>query len=898
MEQKYDTLSLDALTQSLQTSLTEGLNEAQVLERQKQYGKNEIDERKGKHLIQKFIDQIGDFMILTLLGAAILSLLLGEQGEALLIIAIVLLNATLGIVQESKAEKALEAIKKMTSPQAKVIRNGKLQVIPASELVVGDIVELQTGDFVPADLRLFEVHQLQVDESALTGESVPVEKRVEFDSTKDSNIVDSVHCAFMGTAVTYGNGKGIVIGTGMATEIGKIAKLINDVETIQTPIQKNLERLGKLLLIIISIICGIIFFAGIIQGQDYFDMFITVVSLAVAAIPEGLPAIVTIVFAIGMQRLARQNALIRKLPAVETLGSTHVICTDKTGTLTQNEMTVTHVYTNHTLYPKENWHDPHVRRLAVLATLCNNTRVYIENHSYQKVGDPTEVALINLALEGDLDPIQTIQAYPRLDELPFDSKRKRMTTVHQMNGKKVIIMKGAPEVVLSACVKIQEDNQVLILTDWHKNRIMKANDDMTNHALRVIAFAYKVIPEKEHISPKKYERDLVFLGLIGMIDPPREEAYEAIRLCQQAGIETVMITGDHKNTAIAIAKELNILNPDDLVLTGYELDQLTDEELKRAIDRIKVYARVTPEHKLRIVQAWQAKGKIVAMTGDGVNDAPALKNADIGIAMGIQGTEVAKGAADMVLTDDNFATIVKAVKEGRTIFANIKKAVKFLISCNIGEVITILLGAMIGPILYGLAVTPLTAVQLLWANLVTDSLIAIAIAMEKSEPDIMTKRPKKETLLDFEAILVILFQGLLIGFLSFTAFHFGYRMGTDHASSLLYGQTMAFMTLSIAELFHAFNVRSEQYSIFEIGLFSNPYVIVAFIISLALQLSTLIHPFTRRLFRVTPLKSQQFVIVFILSIVPIFVVEIAKLFGKKPAEQTKGISLHQTPINK
>lgn len=892
MEQRHYLSSIDDLTNSLNTSLTSGLDEKTVLERQKQYGKNEIEERKGKNFIQKFIEQIGDFMILTLLGAAVLSFLLGEQSEAILIISIVVLNATLGIIQENKAEKSLEAIKKMTSPQAKVIRDGHLQIINASELVIGDIVELKAGDFVPADLRLFEVNQLKVDESALTGESVPVEKTIDVETTDHINIADLTNCAFMGTAVTSGNGRGLVVATGMNTEIGKIAKLINQVEYIQTPIQKNLERLGKLLLIIISIICGFIFLVGVIQGQNYFELFITVVSLAVAAIPEGLPAIVTIVFAIGMQKLAKQHALIRKLPAVETLGSTNVICTDKTGTLTLNEMTVTRVFTNMKVFSEQNWNNREVKRLAIFATLCNNTNVQKEKHTYQMIGDPTEVALVNLAIKTNVEPIQTIETFQRLDELPFDSRRKRMTTVHQIKNHRVIIMKGAPEVVLQYCTKIQLNNKVERINDEHISRITKANDQMTKDALRVIAVAYKASPKNERLSPNTYEQELIFLGLIGMIDPPRPEVYESIELCQQAGIETIMITGDHKNTAIAIAKDLNILSFSDEVLTGYELDQMSEHELKRSIENYKVYARVTPEHKVRIVQAWQEKGKVVAMTGDGVNDAPALKNADIGIAMGIEGTEVAKGASDMVLTDDNFATIVKAVKEGRTIFANIKKAVKFLISCNIGEVITILFGALLGQMLYGVAVTPLTAVQLLWANLVTDSLIAIAIGLEKAEPDIMKRQTKRQSLLDWESALVIFFQGLLIGFLSFTAFHIGYGMGTDHASSLLIGQTMAFMTLSISELFHAFNVRSENYSIFKIGIFSNKYVIYAFIVSLGLQLSTLLHPMTRSLFNVTTLNRNQFLIIFGLSIVPIIVVEIAKRFGERSIKvKTKPMKL-------
>lgn len=881
MDERFYTYTVHEIEQDLKTSLKTGLSDSEILERKQKYGKNEIEEKKGKNFFQKFIEQIGDFMILTLLGAAIISFVLGEHSEAILIVTIVVLNAVLGIIQENKAEKSLEAIKKLSSPQARVIREGEIKTIPASEIVVGDIVDLEAGDYVPADLRLFEINGLKIDESALTGESVPVEKHLVMNHKENVSIGDMTNCAFMGTAVTYGSGKGIVLGVGMNTEIGKIAKMINEVDYIQTPIQKNLEHLGKILLIIISIICVIIFLIGTYQRQDLFEVFITVVSLAVAAIPEGLPAIVTIVLALGMQRLVKRNALIRKLPAVETLGSTSVICSDKTGTLTQNKMTVTAVYTNHTLYPQALWpEDKKVKQLAVFASLCNNTHVSLKDGAYQKIGDPTEIALVDLALQADLDPLTTTDNYRRVHEVPFDSDRKRMTTVHKMNKHYVAITKGAPEVIINLCTNVALDQKSVPLSEVHRKKLLQANDQMTSQALRVIAIGYKVLSDPKEEKPERLESDLTFIGLIGMIDPPRPEVYDSIQVCRDAGIQTVMITGDHKNTAIAIAKQLDIIKADSEAISGHELDKLSDDELNKAIENYHVFARVSPEHKVRIVQAWKDKGKIVAMTGDGVNDAPALKRADIGIAMGIQGTEVAKGASDMVLTDDNFATIVKAVEEGRTIFTNIKKSIRFLISCNIGEVVTILLGSLLGQLLYGLAVSPLTAVQLLWANLVTDSLIAIAIGLEKAEPDVMKRKTEKNTLLDWETGLVVFFQGILIGFLSFTAFHIGYRMGTNPKESLLIAQTMAFMTLTVSELFHAFNIRSERFSIFKIGIFTNKYIIYAFIISLLLQIGTLFFGVTRTLFDITWLNVNQFLIILGLSIVPVVVVEIGKLFSK------------------
>lgn len=878
MDKFFYTSEISQLEHELGTSITKGLVNNEVIERQKKYGMNQIEERKGKNLLQKFIEQIGDFMILTLLGAAIISFVLGEKNEAILIVAIVIINAALGILQESRAERSLEAIKKLSSPHALVLRNGEWQEIKAEEVVVGDIIYIKAGDYIPADARLFEVNNLRVDESALTGESVAVEKTVEKLPEALSSLGDLTNLVFMGTAVSYGSGKALVIHTGMETEIGKIAKLINEVEYIQTPIQKSLEHLGKILLLIVLFICAIIFFMNVRHQVGYFESFITVVSLAVAVIPEGLPAIVTIVLAIGMQRMVKQNALIRKLPAVETLGSTTVICSDKTGTLTQNKMQVTHVYTNQKHYKFQEFNTTSdLQQIALWGVLCNNTRITSDYEHYHKIGDSTEIALIDFALELELDPIKIRDTYTRIEEVPFDSERKMMSTIHQINQKRVVVSKGAPEVILKKCKKIIINQQVIPLKPEHTKQILAANDQMTKSALRVIAVAYRVLGNDSNLT--HVEQELVFVGLIGMIDPPRPEVYQAINICHQAGIHTVMITGDHKNTAVAIAKTLNILKNEDEAITGEVLDQLSDEDLSKVIEHYRVFARVTPAHKVRIVQAWQEQGAIVAMTGDGVNDAPALKNADIGIAMGIAGTEVAKSAADMVLVDDNFSTIVKAVEEGRTIFRNIQKAIRFLLSCNMGEVMIILLGSLFGQMLFGMTVSPLTAVQLLWANLTTDSLIAIAIGLEKAEPDVMEQKANQSRLLSFESFVMIFFYGILIGFLAFMAFYIGYQMGHDDTSSPLIAQTMAFMTLTTCELFHAFNIRSEKYSLFKLGIFSNKYIIYAFLISILLQYGILCTPFTRTLFNITLLSFKQLLIILGLSIVPIIVIEIGKLFA-------------------
>ncbi len=882
MIENYHTKSLNELEKELETNVKTGLETKEVEERKEKYGENKLDEAKPKSLFKRFLEQISNFMVIVLIAAAVISFFSHERNEAYLILFIVLMNAILGLIQESKAEKSLEAIKKLSSPQAKVLRDNKQVVIPIEALVPGDIVLIDAGDYIPADIRLIESHSLKIDESALTGESVPVEKNTDQLDEASMPLGDRLNCGYMSTVVTYGRGKGMVVNTGMATEMGNIANMLNVTEKAQTPLQKNLEHLGKTLAIIALLICAGIFLMGVLQGRELREMFIMAISLAVAAIPEGLPAIVTIVLAIGMQNLVKRKAIMRKLPAVETLGSTSIICSDKTGTLTQNRMTIKQLYINDSMsYIKDTKElNDDLKQLVQYGVLCNDTKLRKENDEIKTIGDPTEIALMDLAIELDINPIEVLNKFERLFELPFDSDRKLMTTVNMINGKKISITKGAPDVLLSRCDRIEVKNEVLPLNDEQTDKVNHSNLDMANHALRVLAFGYKVLDDNvdaEKLTHDDLENNLTFLGLVGMIDPPREEAKQSIKLCKKAGIKTIMITGDHKNTAIAIAKQLGIIEEKNEAISGLELDQLDDETFNNSIEQYGVYARVSPENKVRIVEAWREKGHVVAMTGDGVNDAPALKTANIGVAMGITGTEVAKGAADMVLTDDNFATIVRSVKEGRTIFSNIKKAVHFLLSCNIGEIFTILLANLLGTLIFGFYVVPLTATQILWVNLVTDSLLAIALGLEKSEPNVMNKKPRDTNKSIFAHGLgrLILIQGFILGILSFLAYYIGYQLG-DGINNKLLAMTMTFMTLAFSQLFHAFNTRSEEYSIFKLGILSNKFLIGAFSISAILQLGTMLIPFTRKLFKITLLNIGQFTIVMILSITPIIIVEIYK----------------------
>jgi P-type Ca2+ transporter type 2C len=844
---------------NFKTSLN-GITRDEASERIKEFGYNEFKEKETKSTFQRFIEQFKDFLVIVLIIAAVISGALGEVADAVIILAIVILNAYLGVVQENKAEESLKALKKMAAPLANILRNGVAMEVPARELVPGDLVLLEAGKYVPSDLRLIEAANLKIEESSLTGESVPVEK---YDDTiDDANISlgDRKNMAFMSSMVTYGRGKGIVVATGMNTEIGKIADMIANVEEEKTPLQKKLEEVGKLLGIAALVICGIMFGVGLLQGREVFHMFMTAVSLAVAAIPEGLPAVVTIVLAVGVQKMIKRNAIIRKLPAVETLGSASVICSDKTGTLTQNKMTVKRVFTINGLV--ENFAD--ATKPLLIANLCNDTQIVEEDNKYKTIGDPTETALVDVALTIGMDKRQLEKEYPRVDEIPFDSDRKLMTTFNKIENVINVHVKGAPDIMINKCKYVFDGNNTRELTDADIESIQAANEDMARDALRVLAVGFKVV---DSINKNTAEEDVVFAGLIGMIDPPREEAKEAVSVCKTAGIKPVMITGDHKVTAVAIAKELGILNNDSEAISGTQIEAMSQEELASKVENISVYARVSPEHKVRIVEAWRSKGKIVAMTGDGVNDAPALKKANIGAAMGITGTDVAKEAADMVLTDDNFATIVSAVEEGRTIFSNIKKAISFLLSCNTGEIITLFVATLLG------WAEPLLPIHILWVNLVTDSLPALALGMEPAEKDIMKQPPRdpKEGLFARGMGLRIVLQGTVIGAVTLAAYLYGHQFSEET------GRTMAFFTLSFSQLVHAYNARYERKSVVFNGLFSNSYLNKAVLISTAIQLVVMVTPFTREIFDIVLLNASQIGVVALCSIIPLIVVEIVKL---------------------
>ena len=864
----------------LSTSLEKGLSSNEALERLERYGPNELEQKGRKSIWAMFIEQFKDFMIIILIVAAVISGVLGEVADAAIILAIVILNAILGVIQENKAEESLEALKKMSAPNAKVRRDGRPNLISSTELVPGDIVILETGDLVPADIRLVETSNLKIQEAALTGESVPVDKDSQVLEAEDVPLGDRINMAYSGSVVTYGRGRGVVVETGMATQMGQIAEMIQTEEGVKTPLQKRLDVLGKTLGIAALAICAIIFLVGILYGKDVFTMFLTSVSLAVAAIPEGLPAIVTIVLAIGVQRMAKRNAIIRRLPAVETLGSATVICSDKTGTLTQNKMTVERLYFNGQYIDVEKLRleeNSGLETLLDIGILCNDSQVREDEAGELKtIGDPTETALVDLGLKLGIDKRSLDGKYPRLDEVPFDSDRKLMTTVHEIDGQMRSYTKGAPDELLSKCTKILINGQVQELTSELIEKVQNANGEMASNALRVLGMAYKDLDKmpEEQEKQELLENDMIFVGLMGMIDPPRPEAREAVKLCKRAGIKPVMITGDHKVTAIAIARDLGILEKDDEAITGAELEEMSDEELKERVKHYSVYARVSPEHKVRIVRAWQEWKQIVAMTGDGVNDAPALKRSDIGAAMGLVGTDVAKEASDMVITDDNFATVVSAVEEGRIIFANILKSIQFLLSCNVGEVLLLFIATMFN------WETPLLPIHILWVNLVTDSLPDLALGVEPAEKDIMDRKPRdpEGKIFDKGMIRRVVYQGLMVALLSLTAFKIGERVDT------VTGQTMAFAVLTFSQLIHAYNVRSNTKSIFNIGLFSNRRLLGATAVSVLLQLAVLLIPALNKLFKVTSLDAVHWLIVLALSFVPILIVEVVKLLGLNSTE--------------
>ena len=849
-----------------------GLSSQEVASRLEKYGANTLQEGKKKSLLEKFVDQFKDFMILVLLVAAVVSMF-AHSGEpdptdAIIILAVVLLNAILGVFQESKAEEAIEALKKMASPVASVLRDGHVEHVKGEDIVVGDIVILEAGDVVPADMRLFEVNTVKIEESALTGESVPVDKDLVIPTGDEVGIGDRTNMAFSSTNVTYGRAVGVVTSTGMNTEVGKIANMLANTEEGKTPLQENQDALGKWLTIMILVIAVIIFVVGMLRGNEWTHMLLTAIAIAVAAIPEGLPAISTIILALGTQKMAQRNALVRKLPAVETLGGVEIICSDKTGTLTLNQMTVEKmVYDNEIHDASEEISKDNIA-LRVM-NLANDTKISQDN---SLLGDPTETAMVQYGLDKNYDVREELVNIPRIAEVPFDSTRKLMTTIHQLeDGKYLVATKGAPDMLLDRVTKVEKHGEVSAFTEDDRTTLMKLNKEMATQALRVLAMAYKVIDTlPDTVDTDSIEHDLIFAGLVGMIDPERKEAAAAIKVAQSAGIRTIMITGDHRDTAQAIAKRLGILRPDqeDGVLTGGELNDISDEELERTVETYSVYARVSPEHKVRIVKAWQKNGKVVSMTGDGVNDAPSLKQADIGVGMGITGTEVSKGASDMVLADDNFETIVVAVEEGRKVFSNIQKAVQYLLSANFGEVMTMFVATMAGWSI-------LEPIHILWINLVTDVFPAIALGLEEAEADIMNHPPrgKSSNFLSNGVLPSIFYQGFFEG--GITLFVFWYATHIANWGNPV-GETMAFATLGLIQLFHAFNVKSVYKSLGQVGAFKNKMFNYAILVSAVMLLSVMVIPGLTTVFDVATLTAEQwlFVVGSAFSIVPI--VEIAK----------------------
>ena len=924
MEKKWFNKTIKDVEKELQTDLVHGLNKNKVNELKSKYGLNELKEKKKDSLLKKFIDQFKDFSIIVLIIAAIVSGIVGVvEGEGItdtiIIMIVVILNAVIGVAQESKAEKSLEALQKLSEHAAKVVRDGKEQVIPARELVPGDIVIIETGDYVSADLRIIEAINLKSQESSLTGESVPVEKETEAIEETEIGIGDRKNMLFSSSLITYGRGKAVVVETGMNAEVGKIADMLNETEKQETPLQKRLNDLGKTLGIAALAICAVIFFIGLLQGKDVISMFMTAVSLAVAVIPEGLVAVSTIVLAIGVQKMVKKNAIVKKLPAVETLGSSTVICSDKTGTLTQNKMTVEKIFCNDVtedLGRVETTED--LKKLVYNCMLCNDSRILEDG---EIAGDPTETALVDMALKLDY-PESIYRENKRVQEVPFDSDRKLMTTVNENNGKYIVYTKGGVDELLKICNSYLFKGEIRTNLEDYSKWIRENNEHMAKDALRILAFAYKEIdhmPSKEEM--ETIESNLTFIGMVGMIDPPREEAKKAVEKCKTAGIKTVMITGDHKITAIAIAKKIGILENEDEALTGLELDQISDEQLIKDIRKYSVYARVSPEHKVRIVKAWQANGEVVAMTGDGVNDSPALKTSDIGCAMGKVGTEVAKEAADTILTDDNFATIVSAVEEGRRIYDNILKVIQFLISCNVGEVVVLLLATLLAPVIGTLlGISDITLIQvllpthILWINLVTDSLPALALAFDPANKDIMNRKPikKDEGIFTKGRTFRIIYQGIMIGLLTLTAFIVGLATPEDKLPTMVeynnqvvpieeidnineilsdggrylsaeeikveIGQTMAFIVLAFAELVHVFSIRDNKNSIFKTGILGNSALILSVLISAGLMGIILVIPALRHAFSIPILPISNIVEVIVLIIAPLVIVEIMKLF--------------------
>ncbi len=892
---------IQAVSEELGGDVRKGLSKDEAGRRLEKYGYNELKEKEKESLWVKIAKQLKDFLVLTLIAASIVSGLVGEISDAIVIIAIVIVNAVLGVVQEGKAEKAMEALQRMSAPNARVLREGHISIIPAKNLVPGDVVLIEAGDSIPADLRLIESVNLKVEEASLTGESVPSEKDAGKTFDTEMPIGDRVNMAYMSTIVTYGRGKGMVVRTGANTEIGRIAEAIQSFEDETTPLQIKLNELGKWLGLACLVICAIVFAIGMIRGGELLEMFLVSVSLAVAAIPEGLPAVVTIVLALGMKRMVQRNAIVRKLLAVETLGCVTVICSDKTGTLTQNEMTVIRAYTGGTVYkisgqgynpageftaddskadPEQ---EPALKLLLTSGVLCNDST--LEKKDEQEglwgiIGDPTEGALVVAGAKAGYDKAAINEELERIEEIPFDSERKMMTTFHRglTEGKIVSFTKGAPDIILNKCTRILHNGKVIELTEDLKQQIAKVNSTFAGEALRVLAFTYREYDRlPEAISSDNIEKDLIFIGLMGMIDPARIEAYEAIKTCKAAGIKPVMITGDHRDTAVAIARDLGLMDESAGVLTGSELDKISDGELYDSVEDTSVYARVSPEHKVRIVETLKKRGHIAAMTGDGVNDAMALKKGDIGVSMGITGTDVAKGTADIILMDDNFATIVSAVEEGRIIYSNIRKFVFFLLSCNIAEILIIFLS-----ILFNMPI-PLIPIQLLWLNLVSDSFPALALGTEKGEPDIMSRRPRdtKEPILNKSLTAGIIVLSIAQTISVLMAFRWAL---SNYRQDLEIARTVAFTTLVVVELVMAYTCRSERYPLLKLGFLTNKALVWATLTSFVLMLAVLYVPFLQPIFKTVPLGLMDWGVIFAVSFIPIVAGEIYKVFAGKASE--------------
>ena len=884
------TKSQEAVLKELNVNSKTGLSTEEAKKRLEKYGLNKLKGKPKKSLLQLFLAQLKDVLIYVLIGAAVINIIAhGTEGipDALIILTVVLINALVGVIQESKAEKALEALQQMTAPKSLVRRNGEVIEINSEKLVPGDILIIDAGRYIPADVRLIESANLQIQESSLTGESVPSEKNADFITSDEKiSVGDKENMAFMSTIAIYGRGEGVVVATAMDTEIGKIAKILDEDENMLTPLQIKLEELGKTLGYGALAICGIIFVVGMLQGRQVVEMFMTSISLAVAAIPEGLVAIVAIVLSLGVKSMSRKNAIVRKLPAVETLGAVNIICSDKTGTLTQNKMTVVKTYTLNNLKDisdernqKANVDETELIRSFVL---CSDASI----DGGQDIGDPTEVALVVLGDKFNLEKNTLNAEYKRVGENPFDSDRKLMSTLNEEGNKFRVHTKGAIDNILMRSNRILVNGEILPITDEAKAKILKVAENMSDDALRVLGVAFKDVDTE--IAPEEMEKDLVVVGIVGMIDPPRIEVKGSIEEAKRAGITPIMITGDHKNTAVAIAKELGIATDISQSLTGSEIDSIPDEKFAKEIDNYRVFARVSPEHKVKIVRAFKKQGNIVSMTGDGVNDAPSLKSADIGVAMGITGTDVSKGASDMILTDDNFTTIVHAIEEGRNIYNNIKKTIMFLLSCNLGEVLCVFFATVFGWAM------PLVPTQLLWVNLITDTLPAISLGMDPGDKDVMNRKPRdpKESFFAEGAGMRAIVGGVLIGILTLVAFYLGIihsgdvpiKEAKDGTEIVTYGRTMAFIVLTFSQLFYSLSMRNSKKNIFEVGFFGNMFLIISIIISIILQVLLISIPPIAEMFKVTALDPSHWGIVIGLSLIPFAINEIIKVVTRGKSE--------------